>query len=133
MLTATLDTLRLYLHVLAATVWVGGQLTLAALVPVLRSVGPTVPRAAARRFNVVAWPAYAVLIITGAWNIAAVRGQIHGRYLTTLVVKLVVVALSGVSAWLHTRSRSVRGLAFWGAMTGLTALSALFLGVLLAG
>lgn len=133
MLTATLDTLRLYLHVLAATVWVGGQLTLAALVPVLRAIGPTAPRTAARRFNSVAWPAYGVLIVTGAWNIAAVRDQIHGRYLTTLVVKLVVVALSGISAWLHTRARSSRGLALWGGLTGLTALGALFLGVLLAG
>jgi putative copper export protein len=58
--------------VLAATVWVGGQLTLAALVPVLRRVGPNAPRVAARRLNVVAWPAYGVLIATGIWNIAAV-------------------------------------------------------------
>jgi putative copper export protein len=72
MLAVNWDTVRLFLHVLAATVWVGGQLTLAALVPVLRRQGPGVPRAAARRFNLVAWPAYGVLIITGAWNIAAV-------------------------------------------------------------
>jgi uncharacterized membrane protein len=30
-LTVSWDTVRLFLHVLAATVWVGGQLTLAAL------------------------------------------------------------------------------------------------------
>ncbi len=36
MLAVSWDTVRLFLHVLAATVWVGGQLTLAALVPVLR-------------------------------------------------------------------------------------------------
>jgi len=30
------ETIRLFLHVLAATVWVGGQITLAALVPALR-------------------------------------------------------------------------------------------------
>ena len=39
MLGVTWDTIRLFLHVLAATVWVGGQLTLAALVPVLRKAG----------------------------------------------------------------------------------------------
>jgi len=42
------DTLRLFLHVLGATLWVGGQLTLAPLVPALREVSPDAPRAAAR-------------------------------------------------------------------------------------
>ena len=39
MLPVGWDTVRLFLHVLAATVWVGGQLTLATLVPVLRRLG----------------------------------------------------------------------------------------------
>jgi putative copper export protein len=126
------DTVRLFLHVLAATVWVGGQLTLAALVPVLRRQGPEAPRAAARRFNVVAWPAYGVLIVTGIWNIAAVS-PMTATYRTTLIVKLIVVAASGITALLHARSKSTVGLAVWGALTGLTALGALFLGVLLSG
>ncbi len=132
MLAVSWDTARLFLHVLAATVWVGGQLTLAALVPVLRRQGPDAPRVAARRFNLVAWPAYGVLVLTGIWNIAA-AGPMTPAYRTTLVVKLIVVALSGISAVLHARSRSVAWLAVWGAVTGLTALSALFLGILLAG
>jgi putative copper export protein len=98
MLTVSWDTIRLFLHVLAATVWVGGQITLAALVPVLRRLGTDLPRAAARRFNQVAWPAFAVLIITGIWNVIAVQSRIHGSYETTLIVKLIVVAISGVSA-----------------------------------
>jgi putative copper export protein len=133
MLTITASTVRLFLHVLAAAVWVGGQLTLAALVPVLRMVSPTAPRTAARRFTLVAWPAYTVLIGTGVWNVVAVDTRLHGAYLTTLVVKLVVVAASGIAALLHSRARSVVGLAVWGAAAGLTALAALFLGVLLAG
>jgi uncharacterized membrane protein len=32
-LAVSWDTIRLFLHVLAATIWVGGQLTLAALFP----------------------------------------------------------------------------------------------------
>jgi putative copper export protein len=125
------DTVRLFLHVLAATVWVGGQLTLAALVPALRRLGPDVPRAAARRFNLVAWPAYGVLVVTGVWNIAA-AGQITASYRATLVAKVAVVAASGITAVLHARSKSTISLAVWGALTGLTALGALFLGVLLA-
>jgi putative copper export protein len=133
MLSVSWDTIRLFLHVLAATVWVGGQLTLAALVPVLRRLGAELPRAAARRFNQVAWPAFGVLIATGIWNMIAVSPQDHGSYRVTLIVKLVVVLISGVTAALHARSRSPAGLAVFGALTGVSALAALFLGVLLTG
>lgn len=133
MLAVSWDTVRLFLHVLAATVWVGGQLTLVALVPVLRRLGAQIPRAAARRFNQVAWPAFAVLILTGVWNVIAVRSQITGRYEITLIVKLAVVAVSGVTAALHARARSAAGLAVFGSLSGLSALAALFLGILLAG
>jgi putative copper export protein len=135
MLAVSWDTIRLFLHVLAATVWVGGQIVLAALVPVLRRFGSDALEAAARRFNQVAWTAFAVLIVTGIWNITAVSPQVsHGAgYRTTLIVKLVAVAISGVTAVLHIRSRTARGRAVLGALTGLSALAALFLGVLLAG
>jgi putative copper export protein len=133
MLAVSWDTVRVFLHVLAATVWVGGQITLTALVPVLRRLGAEVPRAAARRFNQVAWPAFAVLVITGIWNIIAVRSQINGSYETTLVAKLIVVAISGISAALHARARNIAGRAVFGALTGTSALAALFLGILLAG
>jgi len=135
MLAVSWDTIRLFLHVLAATIWVGGQLTLAALVPVLRRFGSDALGAAARRFNQVAWAAFAVLIVTGIWNIAAVRPHISASasYRTTLIVKLAVVVISGVTAALHIRSRTSRGRAVLGALTGLSALAALFLGVLLAG
>jgi putative copper export protein len=135
MLTVSWDTIRLFLHVLGATIWVGGQLTLAALVPVLRRFGAEVPRAAARRFNQVAWVAFAVLVATGVWNIVAVRGEIsnNASYRVTLIVKLVVVGVSGVTAALHARARGSTGRAVFGALTGVSALAALFLGVLLAG
>jgi putative copper export protein len=133
MLAVGWDTVRLFLHVLAATVWVGGQITLVALVPALRRLGAGIPRAAARRFNQVAWPAFAILVITGIWNIIAVRSQVTGSYETTLVVKLIAVAISGVSAALHARARTPAGLAVYGALTGVSSLAALFLGVLLAG
>jgi putative copper export protein len=135
MLAVSWDTVRLFLHVLAATVWVGGQLVLAVLVPVLRRFGADVTSAAARRFNQVAWTAFAVLVITGIWNVTAASEQMshNASYRTTLIVKLVVVAISGVTAALHIRSRTARGRAVMGALTGISALAALFLGVLLAG
>jgi putative copper export protein len=132
-LSVSWDAVRLFLHVLAATIWVGGQITLAALVPVLRRLGAEIPGAAARRFNLIAWPAFGVLVLTGIWNIVAVRSQITGSYETTLVVKLIVVAISGITAVLHTRARSTTWIAVFGALTGISALAALFLGILLAG
>jgi putative copper export protein len=134
-LASLVDSIRLWLHVLGATVWVGGQLTLAALVPVLRTAGPDVPKRAARAFNKVAWPAFGLLLVTGVWNVIAVNNADHpdSTYQTVLGIKILVVAASGISAFLHTRATTSRGLAVWGALTGLTALSALYLGVLLAG
>jgi putative copper export protein len=132
-LDVTLETVRLFLHVLAATIWVGGQLTLAGLVPGLRALSPEAPRAVGRRFAQLAWPAYAVLVATGIWNILAIHPAWGGPYGTTLMVKIGVVALSGISAWAHGISRSPAALAVWGALSALSAVTALFLGVLLAG
>lgn len=133
MLSFTLTDLRLYLHVLAASVWVGGQIVLAGLVPVLRRAGADVPKAAARAFGRVAWPAFVVLIATGIWNIVCDHYEIRHdhAFRNTLIVKLVLVALSGISAFAHTRAKSRRGLAIWGAGTALFALAALLFGVIL--
>ena len=131
MLPVTWATVRLFVHVLAASVWVGGQITLAGLVPGLRRLAPDAPRAVARRFNRIAWPAFAVLVLTGIWNIAAVHPEAGTPYTTTLMVKIAVVAVSGVTAFLHSQAKSRRGLAVFGALTSLSALAAMFLGIML--
>ena len=102
-LPVTADSVRLFLHVLGASVWVGGQLVLAGLVPVLRQdASPSTVRAAARQFQRLAWPAYALLVATGIWNLGAIQlGDQSGAYLATLMVKLVLVALSGLAAAAH--------------------------------
>jgi putative copper export protein len=130
-LPVTWTTVRVFLHVVAATIWVGGQLTLAGLVPGLRSISPDAPRAVARRFNVIAWPAYAVLVATGIWNVIAIDPAFDTAYGRTLMVKVAVAILSGVAAFLHTIARSKPALAVWGAVSSLSAIGALFLGVLL--
>ena len=133
MLPVSWTTVRLFLHVTAATVWVGGQLTLAGIVPSLRRISPTAPRTVARLFGAIAWPAYGVLVATGIWNIVAVHVDWSSHYGTTLIVKLAVVGVSGLAAFLHARARSKVGLAVFGALSGVSALAALFLGILLAG
>lgn len=133
MLPVEWSTIRLFLHVTAATIWVGGQLTLAGLVPGLRTLSPDAPRVTARRFNLIAWPAYAVLVATGIWNVFAIRDlDVTSAYGTTLMVKVVVAIFSGLAAFLHTISRSKAGIAVWGAFSALSAITALFLGVLLS-
>jgi putative copper export protein len=109
MLPVHVATVRLFLHVLAAAVWVGGQLTLAGLLPAVRKLGPDAPRSVARAFNRVAWPAFGVLVATGIWNVAAAAPSGDTAYDATLALKIVVVVVAG------------------------GALGALFLGVLLAG
>jgi putative copper export protein len=130
-LPVDVDAIRLFLHILAATIWVGGQLTLGALVPVLRRAGADVPRMAARAFGRIAWGAFVVLIVTGIWNIAATNDTNASGYQATLGIKLGFVALSGLAAWWHSRGKSRLALALGGAGAGLFALVALFLGVVL--
>ena len=136
MLPVSAATIRLFLHVLAATVWVGGQVVLGGLVPVVRRLGGIdTARAVARRFQLIAWPAFGLLVVTGVWNLAAVRvGDQSSAYVTTLAVKLVLVAVSGMGALGHVMVARRRP-ALGGALAGialLAAIGATFVGVLLA-
>ena len=129
MLPITWDAVRVFLHVLAATIWVGGQLTLAGLVPGLRALSPDAPRTVARRFNRIAWPAFGVLVATGIWNVLVLEPDWDSAYGRTVMVKVLVVTASGLTALVHSQARSKAALAVFGALSGLTALGALFLGI----
>jgi putative copper export protein len=126
------DDIRVALHILAATVWVGGQITLAALVPVVRRTAATATRPVARRFAAVAWSAFAVLVATGIWNVAADRHRFDAADRVTLTVKVALVAFSATSALVHQRSRRPALLAISGALSALTAVLAVLLGVVLS-
>lgn len=132
-MTPAVEAVRLSLHVLAAAVWVGGQITLAGLVPRLRAFGREVTVASARQFNMIAWPAFAVLVGTGIWNVIAVNPSTQTTaWQVTLWVKLAVVVLSGAAAFAHGRARSQRGVAVWGSLSGTSAVAAMVLGVVIA-
>src|SRR5262249_36499529 len=85
-LPVTSADIRLFLHILGATVWVGGQIALAGVVPVVRRhAGVETVRLVARRFQQVAWPAFLLLLVTGIWNLFAVKiGDQDTEYFTTL-------------------------------------------------
>jgi putative copper export protein len=131
-LTPSLDTVRLFLHVLAAAVWVGGQVTMAGLLPALRGIDEHAPRAAARAFSRVAWPALFVAVATGMWNVFEVDVADAGSaYNATLGIKVLLVVAVGISAWAHGIAGNRKVMAITGAVGGLGSLVVLFLGVLL--
>ena len=132
MLPLTVESLRLFLHVTAATVWVGGQLTILGILPALREIGPDAPGAVARRFSIVAWSAFVVLVITGVWSlIAESPGDQGTAWNVTLGIKLLLVAATGVAAAFHAGARSRLVLAAGGAVSLVCGLGAVLLGVLL--
>jgi putative copper export protein len=133
-LSSGLDTLRLTLHVLAATVWVGGQIVVAGLVGPSRRLGVEAPKELARAFARMAWPAYAVLVLTGFWNISTFTWSDQTTaWKTVPIAKIVVVALAGLGAFLHQRATSKAQLALWGSVAGTASVAALVMGILLAG
>ena len=132
MLSPTLATWRLAIHVLAAAIWVGGQLVLGALVPSLRKVAPEATPVVARAFARIAWPAFGVLVLSGIWNLSEISFSNRSTsYQVTLLVKIALAAVSGTAAAVHQIGRSRVALAVGGAFAAVGAVGALFLGVLL--
>jgi putative copper export protein len=134
MLAPALESVRLTLHVLAAAVWVGGQVVMVGLIGPSRGFGADAPAVLARAFARMAWPAYAVLIVTGFWNLSTIHwsGQ-SDAWKAVLMAKIVVVAAAGVGAFLHSRATGRAALAVWGSVAGTASVAALAMGILLAG
>lgn len=111
----------LYIHILAATVWIGGLIVVAAVIPAIRDVTDdrTVIRAIASRFGVVSWTALGLLVLTGAW-MAADRS-----WDATLVIKVVLVLISAALAGWHTVFASRQTPATRGAIQALILILAL--------
>jgi putative copper export protein len=96
----TADEVLLWIHIVAASVWVGGLITLGALVTALRRGGAGRPllQAMARRFGVVSWTAMAVAVATGIWQV----GRLNIPWSDNgLELKVGLVALAGGFALLH--------------------------------
>jgi uncharacterized membrane protein len=125
-----LDDFIRWLHVLAASVWVGGMLTVAALVPLLRKSGVERPviQAAARRFGAVAWMAISVSAVTGVVQLSRLGIEVRGN--TVLMAKLALVGLSVGLTFVHQEIARDVSPAMRGAMEAVLLL--LGLGILFA-
>jgi putative copper export protein len=125
---------RLTLHVIAACVWLGGQIVVAGLLPTVRSLGPDAPQKVARAFGRLSWLAFWLLVLTGFWNYASVHGQsMSSAWNTAFAIKMVCVLLAGAGAFWHTRATSARARGMFAGIGTLATLAALVLGVALAG
>lgn len=60
-----------FFHLLGAMVWVGGLITLGALVPAMRRAGAdrAMLQAVARQFGRVSWTGFGIAILTGGWAV----------------------------------------------------------------
>lgn len=130
MLEPTWTTIRLFLHVLSATIWVGGQIVLAGLVPALRRHDATITKVAARAFNRLAWPTFGVVVMTGIWNLMSLDGTNDWNYQAAVMGHVLLAAVAGGAAAVHAFGRSRLALALGGAIGLLASLGSLFLGLL---
>lgn len=131
MLSPSLDTLRVLLHLLGAAVWVGGQIVLAGVVSGLRAEHRGALPVVARSFARTAWPAYAVVVLTGMWSLAVTDvASTSTAYQITLLLKVAVALVSGAAAVVHSVGTSRTAKAVGGAIGSLGAVAALALGVL---
>lgn len=124
-----MDAFRLFLHIFAGAIWVGGQFVLLGLLPTVRSFGPDAPRLAGIAFNRLAWPAFAVLVLTGLWNIFAL--PLDDLQHPWIEIKVLAAVLSGAGAAMHQFARGNKAmLAAGGAMSAVFGVAAMYLGLL---
>ena len=118
---------RLFVHVLAASIWVGGQIVLVGLVPTVRTLGPDAPARVARAFNRMAWPAFGITVLTGLWNVFVL--PLDELSHPWIELKVLAVTLSGLGALVHQQARGNRTLvAVGGAVSLVFAVVAMYLG-----
>jgi putative copper export protein len=133
MISPTLESFRIFLHVLAVAVWVGGQIVLAGLVPAIRTSAPEVLPKVAQAFARVAWPAMIVIVFTGMWGLtSSSASDSDTEYMVTFAVKMVMVFIAIAATIVHSQGSSKAAKAIGGALGLLGSLLAAYAGILLA-
>jgi len=126
------DQIRIILHLLAVIVWLGGQIVMLGLLPVLRNAGADVPQQTARAWSRIGWPAFVVAVATGIWNMLAVDlGSVSTGYNAVFGIKILLVVITGLTAALHqsTDKPALKGLT--GALGLIASVLAMGFGVLM--
>jgi putative copper export protein len=132
MLSPTATTIRLFLHVIASAIWVGGQFVVACIVPGMRRAHPAALKTMAQGFGRVAWPAFGVAVITGMWSLMDIDiTSMSSAYQGTVLLKIAFAVVAGIAAAIHSAGKSKLAMAVGGAVGALASVVALFLGILL--
>ena len=111
---AVADGLVTWVHLICASIWVGGSIFIGVvLVPVLKSYTKSVEELVAlmvkvgRRFNKVTVPAFAILIATGIYNSRAFISDpgalLDTTYGTILLIKIILVVATVITYVIHVR------------------------------
>ena len=133
MISPTANSIRVFLHLLAVAIWLGGQIVLAGIVPRLREVAPDALTTVARAFARIAWPAFVVIVFTGAWGLGTTHvADKDTEYMVTLMIKLLLVGGAAIATIIHSVGTSKLAKGLGGALGLLCSLSAAYGGVLLA-
>lgn len=133
MISPTLDSLRIFLHLIAVAVWIGGQIVLAGLVPTIRIAAPEALPKVAQAFARVAWPSMIVIVFTGVWGIASSTATSSDTaYMATFAIKMLMVFIAVAATVVHSQGSSKAAKAIGGALGLLGSLLAAYAGVLLA-
>jgi putative copper export protein len=112
------DVVRFF-HLLAAAVWVGGLITLGALVMAVRRAGAdrAVLRTMAQQFGRVSWTAMAVAVVTGVIQLSRSDASLSDDtgYAAALLIKLTLVGIAAGLTFFHqftakTASPASRGI-----------------------
>ncbi|MDA0202499.1 MAG: hypothetical protein ACO3QE_00065 [Ilumatobacteraceae bacterium] len=127
----TLDTIRIFLHILAASIWVGGQFVLANVVSGLRRDHRDALPVVARAFARIAWPAFGVTVVTGVWSLLSID-TLDSDAQIALALKIVAVVVSGGAAAAHSVSSSRLVKALGGALGSIAAVIAMLLAVIVS-
>ena len=130
----SLDTVRTFFHLLGVTVWIGGQIVVGFLMPLLRKFGVHVPQNVAQRFNKIAWPFFGLVVFTGIWGLGELKWAEHtGGWKLAFFIKMGVVAGTGCLAYFHTKADKKMKRALFAGGALLTALGAMMIGLGLQG
>lgn len=133
MISPTLDSIRVFLHLLGVAVWIGGQIVLAGIVPSLRTVAPQAMKTVAQGFARIAWPAFIVVVFTGMWGLANTDMSTESsEYMVTFGLKMLFVGIAVIATLIHSNGTSKAAKGIGGAASLLTSLLAAFAGVLMA-
>lgn len=110
-----------WVHLIAAATWVGGLITLGAVVATLRAqhVDRAVLQAVARQFGRVSWTAMGVAVLSGGWMAIDFIDQ------PVLAVKMGLVALTAALAAWHQFAARNQSPKMRGILQGLILLSSL--------